>query len=402
MGNVKLTDVVKQYDDVTAVENMNLDLNDGEFVTLVGPSGCGKSTTLEMIAGLTIPTSGKVEIAGRDVTNLPPKDRGIAMVFQNIALVPHMDVYDNISFGLRLRDYPKDEIDRRVEHAADVVQLEGMLERMPDEMSGGQRQRVAIARAIVRNPDVFLMDEPLANLDAKLRVHMRTELQRLHKELDTTIIYVTHDQAEAMTMSTRIAVINDGNLQQIDPPLVCYNEPANLFVAGFIGSPSMNFLEGEVSDSGLQTPNFHVQFDPGQIDGIGVGDTVVMGIRPEDVYLGDQAFDLAHPSETFDARTDVMEPMGDEIFVYLLLGGAQGGMTEDNAESEEETEVTDDQLLMSVDPDTEISEDQDIEVVIDRRKVHLFDSVSGEAIAHGIEDAPAAGGASGTEAETDD
>jgi len=208
MGNVKLEHIVKRYDDVTAVDDMNLDIKDGEFVTFVGPSGCGKSTTMETIAGLTKPTEGTVNISGRDVTNLPPKDRGISMVFQNIALFPHMDVFDNISFGLRLRDYDDEEIQRRVDRAAEVVQLEGMQDRMPEEMSGGQRQRVAIARAIVRNPDVFLMDEPLANLDAKLRVHMRTELQRLHKELDTTIIYVTHDQAEAMTMSDRIAVIN--------------------------------------------------------------------------------------------------------------------------------------------------------------------------------------------------
>ncbi len=195
MADVKLENIVKQYEDVTAVDDMNLDIKHGEFVTFVGPSGCGKSTTMETIAGLTKPTSGTVMIGERDVTDLPPKDRGISMVFQNIALFPHMDVYDNISFGLRLRKYDKSEIDRRVEKAAEVVQLNGMMERMPDEMSGGQRQRVAIARAIVRNPDVFLMDEPLANLDAKLRVHMRTELQRLHKELDTTIIYVTHDQA---------------------------------------------------------------------------------------------------------------------------------------------------------------------------------------------------------------
>jgi len=254
MADVQLQHITKRYGDVTAVDDMNLEIRDGEFVTFVGPSGCGKSTTMETIAGLTLPTEGNVMIGERDVTNLPPKDRGVSMVFQNIALFPHMDVYDNISFGLRLRKYEEEEIDRRVENAAEVVQLEGMMDRMPDEMSGGQRQRVAIARAIVRNPDVFLMDEPLANLDAKLRVHMRTELQRLHKELDTTIIYVTHDQAEAMTMSDRIAVINSGQLQQIDPPLVCYNEPANLFVAGFIGSPSMNFIEGEVTDTG-SAPN---------------------------------------------------------------------------------------------------------------------------------------------------
>jgi multiple sugar transport system ATP-binding protein len=256
MARLKLEHVTKRYEDVTAVDDMNLDIDDGEFVCLVGPSGCGKSTTMEMVAGLTTPSEGTVTIGDRDVTNLPPKDRGVAMVFQNIALFPHMDVYDNISFGLRLRDYPREEIDRRVEHAADIVQLEGMLDRMPDEMSGGQRQRVAIARAIVREPDVFLMDEPLANLDAKLRVHMRTELQRLHKELDTTIIYVTHDQAEAMTMADRIAVLDAGKLQQIDPPLVCYNEPANLFVAGFIGSPSMNFVEGIVTETGLESEYF--------------------------------------------------------------------------------------------------------------------------------------------------
>src|SRR6056297_874896 len=268
MGDVKLENVYKRYEDVTAVEDMNIHIRDGEFVCLVGPSGCGKSTTMEMVAGLTIPTEGEVYIGGREVTNLPPKDRGIAMVSQNIALFPHMDVYDNISFGLRLRKYDKEEIDRRVDRAVEIVQLEGMMERMPDEMSGGQRQRVAIARAIVREPEVFLMDEPLANLDAKLRVHMRTELQRLHKELETTIIYVTHDQAEAMTMSDRIAIIDGGELQQIAPPLVCYNEPANLFVAGFIGSPSMNFVEGEVTSGGLSTPNFDVEFDPGQLSGV--------------------------------------------------------------------------------------------------------------------------------------
>src|SRR6056297_779987 len=199
------------------------------------------------------------------------------MVFQNIALFPHMDVYDNISFGLRLRDYPKEEIDRRVQRASDVVQLDGMLDRMPDEMSGGQRQRVAIARAIVRNPGVFLMDEPLANLDAKLRVHMRTELQRLHKELDTTIIYVTHDQAEAMTMSDRISVIDSGELQQFAPPLTCYNEPENLFVAGFIGSPAMNFVDGRLTETGFTGEKVEVDFDPDVVDA-SVGDDVTLGI----------------------------------------------------------------------------------------------------------------------------
>jgi multiple sugar transport system ATP-binding protein len=395
MASVTLKDVTKRYDDVTAVDGMNLDIDDGEFICLVGPSGCGKSTTMETIAGLTIPTEGSVHIGEREVTNLPPKDRGISMVFQNIALFPHMDVYDNISFGLRLRNTDKEEIDRRVQNASDIVQLEGMLDRMPDEMSGGQRQRVAIARAIVREPEVFLMDEPLANLDAKLRVHMRTELQRLHKELETTIIYVTHDQAEAMTMSDRIAVIDSGELQQIDPPLVCYNEPANLFVAGFIGSPSMNFVSGTVTDDGFSSENFDVEFDPASM-GVSPGDTVTLGIRPEDVYLRGDSNTLSHPTATIEADTDVLEPMGDEIFVYLLL-------SEDAETSLEDAEGGSGQLLMSVSPDTDISEDEEVEVVLDRSKVHLFDSETEQAIQHGIVSptTPAGDGASGR-AESDD
>ncbi|WP_148414416.1 ABC transporter ATP-binding protein [Haloferax sp. KTX1] len=395
MGDVTLEHVSKHYDDVTAVDDMNLDIDDGEFICLVGPSGCGKSTTMEMIAGLTIPSEGKVFIGDREVTNLPPKDRGVAMVFQNIALFPHMDVYDNISFGLRLRNYDKEEIERRVERAAEIVQLQGMLERMPDEMSGGQRQRVAIARAIVRNPGVFLMDEPLANLDAKLRVHMRTELQRLHKELDTTIIYVTHDQAEAMTMSDRIAVIDSGQLQQIDPPLVCYNEPSNLFVAGFIGSPSMNFLDGEVTENGFVSTNIDVEFDPADL-GVDPGTDVTMGIRPEDVYLVEEESLVSNPSRRIDAVTDVLEPMGDEIFVYLKLSESA------ETDLEDTSGVANDQLLMSVAPDTDIEEDEDVTVVLDRSRVHLFDTATGEAISHGIETAVQTSGAAGTEAESDD
>ncbi len=386
MARVQLTDVTKRYEDIVAVDEMNLNIRDGEFVCLVGPSGCGKSTTMETIAGLTKPTSGTVTIGETDVTKLPPKDRGVSMVFQNIALFPHMDVYENISFGLRLRKYDQDEIDKRVQNASDVVQLEGMLDREPSELSGGQQQRVAIARAIVREPDVFLMDEPLANLDAKLRVHMRTELQRLHKQLDTTIIYVTHDQAEAMTMSDRIAVINGGELQQIDPPLVCYNEPKNLFVAGFIGSPSMNFVDGELTPGGLRSDHFDLEFDPADLDHA-VGDSVTMGIRPEDIYLTHNSDSDTSCSEVIEARTDVLEPMGNEIFVYLSLDGASSEMmTSDEASS------ASNQLLMSVDPDTEIDEDKSVSVVLDRSKIHLFDTASGEAIRHGIaemaEDSP--------------
>jgi len=396
MGNVKLEHVTKRYGEEVAVDDMNLDIRDGEFVCLVGPSGCGKSTTMETIAGLTIPTEGKVYIGGREVTNLPPKDRGISMVFQNIALFPHMDVYDNISFGLRLRKFDKEEIDRRVERASDVVQLEGMLDRMPDEMSGGQRQRVAIARAIVREPDVFLMDEPLANLDAKLRVHMRTELQRLHKDLETTIVYVTHDQAEAMTMSDRIAVIDSGELQQIDPPLVCYNEPDNMFVAGFIGSPAMNFIAGDAVAEGFSSDmgEIDIDFDPATA-GVDVGDRVTAGIRPEDVYPVEQADNLAHPTKRISARTDVLEPMGDEIFIYLV--------TDEDAEVDMEDLDTGGQILMSVAPDSEIQEDRELEVVLDRTQVHLFDSESEQALVHGIVDmGPGPGGAAGQEATGDD
>jgi len=393
MARVKLTDVTKEYGDVMAVNDMNLDLKDGEFITLVGPSGCGKSTTLETVAGLTKPTSGEILIGDREVTNLPPKDRGIAMVFQNIALFPHMDVYDNISFGLRLRDFPKDEMDRRVEEAASIVQLDGMLDRMPDEMSGGQRQRVAIARAIVRDPEVFLMDEPLANLDAKLRVNMRTELQRLHKQLDTTIIYVTHNQAEAMTMSDRIAVLNHGELQQIAPPLTCYNQPANRFVAGFIGSPSMNFVDSTVGDGTLEAEGYTVAFDSSAIEGVSRGDPVEMGIRPEDIYLTTNSGEAQDPSDPFATETDVLEPMGDEIFVYLkeLEPG-------DDADDDFEERRG---LLMSVDPATEIQEDQEVDVVIDRARIHLFDDATGDALSHGVVTGAGAEADTGGEAEAD-
>jgi multiple sugar transport system ATP-binding protein len=378
MARVQLEDVTKNYDDVTAVNDMNLDIRHGEFVCLVGPSGCGKSTTMEMVAGLTKPSEGTVRIGERDVTNLPPKDRGISMVFQNIALFPHMDVYENISFGLRLRDYEKEEIDRRVDEAAEIVELGGMLERMPDEMSGGQRQRVAIARAIVRDPDVFLMDEPLANLDAKLRVHMRTQLQRIHRNLETTIIYVTHDQAEAMTMSDRIAVIDGGELQQIAPPLTCYNEPDNLFVAGFIGSPSMNFVRGEVTAEGFSSNvgDIEVEFDPDAV-GTSVGREVTLGIRPEDIYPVDKADRVAHQTKPIQTHTDVLEPMGNEIFVYLV--------TDQDAEVDLEDPTAGGQLLMSIEPDSDVAEEEPMEVTFDRSNVHLFDSETGLAITHKLD-----------------
>ncbi|AUX08615.1 ABC-type sugar transport system, ATP-binding protein [Halalkaliarchaeum desulfuricum] len=374
MASVTLENITKRYEDVTAVEDMNLEVEHGEFLTLVGPSGCGKSTTMETIAGLTLPTEGSVYIGDREVTNLPPKDRGISMVFQNIALFPHMDVYDNISFGLRLRKYDQEEVDRRVEEAADIVQLEGMMDRMPSEMSGGQRQRVAIARAIVREPDVFLMDEPLANLDAELRVHMRTQLQRLHRQLDTTIVYVTHDQAQAMTMSDRIAVIDGGRLQQVAPPLECYNEPTNLFVAGFIGSPAMNFVDGVIEEDGFDSEYVTVPLNPAD-QGVEPAQDVTLGVRPEDVYLADDQRKAQEPTDPIDAVVDVMEPMGDEVFVYLLF--------DRDVEASAEGRGTG-QLLISLSPDTDVTEGEDVKVVADRNKIHLFDTDSGNAITHGL------------------
>lgn len=393
MAEVTLENVTKRYGDVLAVDNMNLDIRDGEFVTLVGPSGCGKSTTMETVAGLTTPTEGTIHIGDREVTDLPPKDRGIAMVFQNIALFPHMNVEDNISFGLRLRKFEDSEIDERVERAADIVQMQGMLDREPDELSGGQRQRVAIARALVREPDAFLMDEPLANLDAQLRVHMRTELQRIHNELETTTIYVTHDQEEAMTMSDRVAVIDGGELQQIDPPLTCYNEPANLFVAGFMGSPGMNLIEGTTVEGGFESEHFTVAFDPATM-GIEPGMDITLGIRPEDVHLAEEADSVADPTDDIETTTDVLEPMGNEIVVYLLFGN-EGDTDMDEPDSSN-------QLLMTTDPEADISADETVRIVLDRSNVHLFETASGEAFQHGLGQPTQAEGASGTEAETDD
>ncbi|AHG01339.1 sugar ABC transporter ATP-binding protein (plasmid) [Halostagnicola larsenii XH-48] len=374
MGHVNLTNTTKRYEEVVAVDEMNLEIEDGEFLCLVGPSGCGKSTTLEMISGLTLPSDGTVEIAGKDVTNEPPKDRNISMVFQNIALFPHMNVRKNISFGLRLRDFEDEEIERRVKQAAKIVQLEGMLDRSPSELSGGQQQRVGIARAIVREPEVFLMDEPLANLDAKLRVHMRTEIQRLQKELDITTVYVTHDQEEAMTMADRIAIINGGNLQQCAPPLECYDRPANRFVASFIGSPSMNIYDGSVTNDTLDLTHFQIShsldIDSGHND-------VSVGVRPEDVYLVSSDDEPETPSAAFPAVVDVLEPVGDQTYAYLNPADSQADS--DSVMGEDATE-----LLVSIDPDTAISENETVEIVFDREKVHVFDGPTGDSIAHGI------------------
>ncbi|MDZ7267028.1 MAG: sn-glycerol-3-phosphate ABC transporter ATP-binding protein UgpC [candidate division KSB1 bacterium] len=325
MARVELREVSKVYDKgVIAVNRANISIADREFVVLVGPSGCGKSTTLRMIAGLEEVSSGEIYIDDRLVNDVPPKDRDIAMVFQNYALYPHMTVFENMAFGLKLRKYPKAEIEARVKEAARILGIEQLLDRKPKALSGGQRQRVAVGRAIVRKPKVFLFDEPLSNLDAKLRVQTRIEISKLHSRLETTMVYVTHDQVEAMTMGDRIVVMKDGVVQQMDTPLNLYHYPANKFVAGFIGSPAMNFICGRVvRNGGLRFQSERLAFAipahfAPSLDNH-VGEEVVFGIRPEDIHL---AGDVAGLQETADVPgvVEVVEPMGSEIFLYVNLG----------------------------------------------------------------------------------
>jgi len=326
MAQVTLENISKIFPGgVKAVDDVSLQVNDKEFLVLVGPSGCGKSTTLRMVAGLEEITDGTIRIGERVVNDVPPKDRDIAMVFQNYALYPHMTVYKNMAFGLKLRKFPKDEIDRRVRDAATILGIENLLDRKPKALSGGQRQRVAVGRAIVRKPQVFLFDEPLSNLDAKLRVQMRTEISKLHARLQSTMIYVTHDQVEAMTMGDRIVVMKDGVIQQIADPISLYDHPNNRFVAGFIGSPPMNFFEGE-----LKSENGKLVFDEGNMK-VSVPDDMArkleaakiqkaaFGIRPEDIYDPSHGKSLQH-TVPVSARVEIMEPMGSETYLYLTTG----------------------------------------------------------------------------------
>jgi multiple sugar transport system ATP-binding protein len=325
MAQVRLNDVCKRFDEVLAVDNFNLDIQDKEFVVLVGPSGCGKTTTLRMIAGLESITNGSVYINERLINNLPAKDRNIAMVFQNYALYPHMTVFDNMSFSLTMRKRSKAEIKQRVQEAAEILGIENLLKRKPRQLSGGQRQRVAVGRAIVRKPEVFLFDEPLSNLDAKLRVQTRVELRKLHERLATTAVYVTHDQVEAMTMGDRIVVMKDGLIQQVGSPLELYNSPANVFVAGFLGSPAMNFIEMEVTGSGdqmglrgsafkLDLPA-HKQAQLAEFS----GEKVIYGIRPEDFKLVEEHTE----GQTIACEVEVVEPIGSETYVFAQAGKVQ-------------------------------------------------------------------------------
>src|SRR5690554_1520856 len=329
MASVTLKNITKVYDgNVTAVSDFNLDIADKEFIVLVGPSGCGKSTTLRMVAGLEEITEGELYIGDKLMNDVAPKDRDIAMVFQNYALYPHMTVYDNMAFGLKLRKTPKAEIDRRVKEAAKILDIEHLLNRKPKALSGGQRQRVALGRAIVREPKVFLMDEPLSNLDAKLRVQMRTEITKLHNRLQTTFIYVTHDQTEAMTMGSRIVVMKDGFIQQVDTPQQLYDHPVNLFVGGFIGSPQMNFipakLEQEGNDVFAITETDKIKIPEGKIkklkDPSYIGKEVIMGVRPEDLH-DEEIFLQSAVDSTVKAYVEVVELMGSETYLYLNVDG---------------------------------------------------------------------------------
>lgn len=326
MASLSLKNICKVYPNgFEAVKDFNLEIADKEFIIFVGPSGCGKSTTLRMIAGLEDITSGELRIDDKVVNDVEPKDRDIAMVFQNYALYPHMSVYDNMAFGLKLRKVPKDEIDKMVKEAAKILDLTSLLDRKPKALSGGQRQRVAMGRAIVRNPKVFLMDEPLSNLDAKLRVQMRIEIAKLHQRLGVTIIYVTHDQVEAMTLGTRIVVMKNGVVQQVDTPQNLYDKPCNLFVAGFMGSPQMNFLDAEVVVNGdkaaLKVADKEIALPPAKskklIDGGYAGKMVTFGIRPEDVY-DSQMFIETSPC-VFESNVKVYELLGAEVFLYFDL-----------------------------------------------------------------------------------
>jgi multiple sugar transport system ATP-binding protein len=328
MAQVSLRKIVKRYDEVEAVSAIDLDIADKEFVVLVGPSGCGKSTTLRMIAGLEDITDGEISVDGEVVNDVPPKDRDMAMVFQNYALYPHMTVYQNMSFGLRLKHFPKDEIERRVQEAARILDIKDLLDRKPRQLSGGQRQRVAMGRAIVRNPKVFLFDEPLSNLDAKLRVQMRTEIKRVHQKVRTTTVYVTHDQVEAMTLADRVVVMNKGRIEQIGAPNFLYHSPATRFVAGFIGSPAMNFMPCRLEQAGdglnvrlSDTITFAVPAERVQRYRLAAGKELTFGIRPE--HLTEAKTNGSRNLATFDAGIEVVEPMGNETMVFFAISGTE-------------------------------------------------------------------------------
>jgi len=366
MADVTVKSLVKRFENVVAVNNIDLKIDDKEFIVLVGPSGCGKTTTLRVIAGLEEPNSGEIYIGDRLVNDVPPKDRNIAMVFQNYALYPHMKVYNNMAFGLKMRKMPKNEIDRRVRWGAAILGIEDLLHRKPRQLSGGQRQRVALGRAIVREPQVFLLDEPLSNLDAQLRVQMRTELKKLHSRLEATMIYVTHDQVEAMSMGDRIVVMKDGLIQQIGSPLEVYNEPVNRFVAGFIGSPSMNFVTGVVQERGSHTvvdlDTFSLKM-PERSQEVGrahLGKEITVGIRPEHIYVGENSFQGTSKSQPIEALVEVYEAMGSVVVLELSVQGNN--------------------FVAQVDPNTPARSRKSIKMYFDEDRLHLFDLRTGKVL----------------------
>ena len=360
MAKVVIEHLTKHFGDVVAVDDLTLEIVDREFLTLLGPSGCGKTTTLNIIAGLEDPTSGRVFFDDDDVTNVPPERRDIAMVFQTYALYPHMRVYDNIAFGLRMRRTPSEEIEQLVQEAAKAMEIDHLLRRKPRELSGGQRQRVALARAIVRNAHVFLLDEPLSNLDAKLRVTMRTELKRLHAELEKTFVYVTHDQAESLIMSDRIVVLNEGKLQQLGTPEEIYNQPANAFIAGFVGSPPMNFFDGQLQNGGdqwlVKGEGYTCEVTPGQRQSLteNASAEVQLGVRPEDIEV------LPSESPTAQATVVVREPLGSDLFLTLELEG-----------------VT---FKARTHPDARIDRGDTVPIRFKSTKVHLFNRTTGATL----------------------
>ncbi|WP_048152214.1 ABC transporter ATP-binding protein [Palaeococcus ferrophilus] len=371
MAGVRLENVWKIFGEFEAVKDMNLEVKDGEFMILLGPSGCGKTTTLRMIAGLEEPTKGKIYVGDKLVADpenglfIPPKDRDIAMVFQSYALYPHMTVYDNIAFPLKLRKVPKQEIDQRVREVAEMLGLSELLNRKPRELSGGQRQRVALGRAIVRRPKVFLMDEPLSNLDAKLRVKMRAELKKLQKQLGVTTIYVTHDQVEAMTMGDRVAVINQGVLQQVGSPDEVYSKPANTFVGGFIGSPPMNFMDATVTEDGfVDFGEFRLKLLPEQVEVLEergyLSKEAIFGIRPEDIY--DAFFaQVKVPGENMArAMVEIVENLGGEKVVHLSVGDLA--------------------FVGKFPAESRVKEGEELDIVFDMTKAHIFDKGTGRAV----------------------
>lgn len=363
MAQIELKNIDKTFDGrQKVIDNLNLNIFDGEFLVLVGPSGCGKSTTLRLIAGLETAGSGHIIIDNKRVNDIPPKDRDISMVFQNYALYPHMTVHDNIAFGLKLRKYPKKEIEERVKEAADILEIHSLLKRKPKQLSGGQRQRVALGRAIVRKPKVFLFDEPLSNLDAKLRLQMRAEIKKLHRKLKTTMVYVTHDQVEAMTMGDRIAIMKDGIIHQLDTPMEIYNKPADLFVAGFIGSPAMNFIPTVVSKKNtLISKNMNIEFPiPDSYKSVfrnAVNNAVTIGIRPEHLSIAPSS-EAAVPIFT---RLDLIEPLGNETILYMTRHDTPLHC------------ITND-----FNPETEVM--SDIILYPDLNKIHLFDAETGKRL----------------------